>query len=347
MAHLNIGLLGCGNVAQAVHLDALLSLPNVKLAAVADTNPDHLARTKLRVPEIKCFENYYDLLQFPEIDAVVICLPNALHAEACVAALKANKHVYLEKPLATNLHEGRLIIEAWEKQKNVIGMIGFNFRFHKPNQKACQLLKTNILGKIIVVRSIFSTAIRNLSSWQRDRQSGGGVLLELASHHVDLVRFFFEEEIKEVFAETWSLKSEWDTATLEIKLKSGLMIQSFFSMNSINEDRFEIYGEGGKLTLDRYRDMNLNLQILDRSLKLMTLKRFADRVQSFIVSPISRRGIGFLGRKSYKIAIHKFVKAIQTKQPVKPDFWDGYRNLLVVEAAEKSATTKEITFLSQ
>src|SRR5690349_4476182 len=125
-----IGVIGCGQIAQAVHLPVLSRLPGVRVTALADTDATRLSQAAARVPRAACFSDYARLLATPEVDAVVICAPPALHAEVAVAALKANKHVYLEKPLATTLEDADRVCEVW-RQSGRVGMIGFNYRFNR------------------------------------------------------------------------------------------------------------------------------------------------------------------------------------------------------------------------
>src|SRR5918999_3595688 len=94
-----VALLGCGRIAQRFHLPVLTSLQGVELSAVAE--PEINARDAARcfAPRASLFPDYRSLLAARQLDAVVICLPPALHAEAAVACLEQGLHVYLEKPL--------------------------------------------------------------------------------------------------------------------------------------------------------------------------------------------------------------------------------------------------------
>lgn len=84
----------------------------------------------------------------PEVEAVVICLPPALHAEYAIAAFQAGKHVYLEKPIATNLLDARAVVEAWRKA-GTVGMMGFNYCFNGLYQSAKQYVRSGPLGDLV------------------------------------------------------------------------------------------------------------------------------------------------------------------------------------------------------
>jgi myo-inositol 2-dehydrogenase / D-chiro-inositol 1-dehydrogenase len=251
MRPLKIGVMGCGGIARAVHLPLLSRLPQVEVVALAEADPERRAAAAKWARGASLFAGYPELLRESAAEAVLICLPNALHAEAAIASFEHGRHVYLEKPLATGLADARSVLSAW-KTAGVTGMIGFNYRFNPLYQEARRQIASGRLGKLVGVRSVFATSAANLPAWKRSRAGGGGVLLDLASHHLDLVRFFFDQEICAVSADLRSLRSEGDSAVLQLRLSDGLLVQSLFSFRAVEEDRFEVYGETGKLTVDRY-----------------------------------------------------------------------------------------------
>jgi myo-inositol 2-dehydrogenase/D-chiro-inositol 1-dehydrogenase len=337
MAPLRIGLIGCGHMGGVVHLNILRRLPNVEVVAVAEPDAQRREAASQQVPRATAFADYHKLLERSEIDATIICLPNALHAEAATAALQSGKHLYLEKPLAINLDDGRQLLDTWRHSERVM-MIGFNYRFNPLHQEVRRYLQAEKLGELIGVRSVFTTAPHRMPEWKQRRQSGGGALLDLASHHVDLVRFWFNEEVIEVRASVRSQRVEADTATLELRLANGLLVQSFFSMSSVDDDRFEIYGRSGKLSLDRYNSWTVEITSPKRNPSLF--RRFSQAVARL---PRSRFAINKLfaqaNEPSFAAALAHFVTAARNGGPASPDFDDGFRSLAVIIAAEESART--------
>lgn len=329
---------------RVVHLKSLRQLPQVEVVALAESDAQRREQASQEVPRAALFSDYRELLDRSEIDATVICLPNALHAEAAIAALHRGKHVYLEKPLAINLEEGRKLLDVWRRSGRV-GMIGFTYRFNPLHQQVRRHLEAGRLGELIGVRSVFTTAPHYLPEWRQRRASGGGVLLDLASHHVDLVRFWFDQRPLEVHATIKSERVEADTATLELRLANGLVIQSFFSMSSIDDDRFEIYGRRGKLCLDRYNSWNVDLTGLGRA--SASFRRFG---QALAWLPRSRFAISKLrapGREpSFAAALAHFVVAAQHGQQASPNLEDGFHSLAVITAAEESAHTDHSVHLA-
>ena len=110
---LSVGVLGCGRLAAGVHLPILQRMPGVRVAAVSEADPGRREEARKSCPDARCSADYRELLGMEELDAVVICLPTGMHREAAVASLQANKHVYLEKPLATSEDDAEAVLAEW------------------------------------------------------------------------------------------------------------------------------------------------------------------------------------------------------------------------------------------
>jgi len=335
MTALRIGLIGCGHMGGIVHLNILRRLPLVELVALAEPDAQRREAAKRQAPRATTFADYHELLDSPEIDAVIVCLPNALHTEAGIAALERGKHIYLEKPLAVNLDSGRSLLEVAE-QSGKVAMIGFCYRFNPLHLEVRRVLNEGLLGEIIGARSVFTSAPDRAPEWKHTRKSGGGALLDLASHHIDLVRFWFNKEIVEVRASVTSKRAEADSATLELRLADDVLVQSFFSTSSVNEDRFEIYGRAGKLSLDRYNSWSV--EFTGGMHSPMARRRF-EEVLSWI--PRSRFAINKViapaREPCLSAAVEHFVEAVRNGEQASPNFEDGFHSLAVVIAAEESA----------
>jgi predicted dehydrogenase len=339
MSALKIALFGCGSIARLVHLNILRRLPEVTVVALAEPDLQRQAEARLRVPQAEIFADYQELLEKVAVDAVVICLPNALHAEATLAVLQRGKPLYLEKPLATTLEDARRVLAAW-RQAGVVGMIGLNLRFHPLFHTIKQHLQADRLGPLLGVRSTRSTAPYPLPAWKLDRRSGGGVLLDLASHHIDLVHFLFASPIREVYADIRSRQSEDDSAMLQLRLANGLPIQAFFALNTVEEDRWEIHGQAGKLQIDRYA--STEVEILEPASAQSSLAFIQRGWRMLAQSPSRlRRLLTPPQEPSYRAALTHFIDAVRAKRPVPPDLWDAYRSLAVIAAAEESARIKQ------
>lgn len=337
MPSLKVGVIGCGELVRLVHLPALLSLPDVTVAAIAESDPQRRRDTQRRVPAARACEHYHELLALPEVEAVIVCVPSGLHAQAATAAMTMGKHVYLEKPLATALEDGQRIVSAW-RQTNLTGMIGFNYRFHPLLQTLRQYLQERRLGELVGMRSMLSSTWSTTSGWRQTRRSGGGALLELASHHIDLVHYLFGQDIRSVYATLRSLRQEDDSVMLQLQLADGLPVQAFFSLHGVEEDRVAIYGQNGTLVVDRHH--SLQVLFTGTEAKKSRLRLLRDGARALLHSAYVWGKLRSPQREpSYRAALGHFVTAVQHHRPASPDFWDGYRSLAVLMAAEESART--------
>jgi predicted dehydrogenase len=341
---IGVGLVGCGHIARAVHLKILARLPGARVVAVAETDAESRAAALGGVPGARGFGDYRDLLEDPATEAVVIALPTGLHAEAAIAAFEAGKHVYLEKPLATGGDDGRAVLSAWRRSSR-LGMIGFNYRFNRLFLDAARILASGEMGGPVAVRSIFASAPRELGGWKAERARGGGVLLDLASHHVDLLRFLFREEVADVDCALRSIRTEDDTASLQLRLSGGMFVQSLFSHCAADEDRFEIYCEGGKITVERGTGL---AAIASRGRRET---RRADAVRrAWTAARNATYGYqkfrAFGHEPSWALAFERFLACVRREEAVSPDLEDGWRSLEVVLAAEEAARSGRRVFLA-
>jgi len=332
---LKIGLVGCGHIGRAVHLETLRRLPDVQVTSLADVDRNCLDAAHARCPDARVFNDFRDLIEQADVDAVVICLPNAFHAEAAIAALESGKHVYLEKPLAIELEEGERVRKVW-KTSGCIGMIGFNYRCNPLHLDLRQKLLAGKIGDLLGARTAWTAMPYHAPEWKALRQTGGGVLLDLGSHHFDLIQFWFDQPIVEVFAAVRSHRRDDDTASVQARLATGMIVQSFFSIGSVDDERFEVAGSNGRLWFDRFNSWSVELSDLR---KQSIPERYLRRAVSSL--PRTRFAINKLRspwlEPSFATALARFVRAARTREQVRPDFDDGFNSLAVVLAAEESA----------
>jgi predicted dehydrogenase len=241
MKPLNIGVIGCGRVVREVHLRVLHTLPQAQIVALAESDETSLQEARKLSPDAKPYATSSDLLNDENVQAVVVATPNVSHASLAIEAFGRGLHVYLEKPIALDLAEAQNVVAAWQAAETV-GAIGFNYRFNPLLQSAAQFLSSGIIGKIVGIRSSFCTPAKDLPIWKTARQSGGGVLLDLASHHIDTLQTLIPQKVVSAWAQIRSMQYEDDTATTELQIKDGTLVQGFFSQSAVERDLWEIEG---------------------------------------------------------------------------------------------------------
>lgn len=335
--------LGAGRVAHLYHLPILRSMAGVEVAAIAEQDPELLERCRALVPAAALFGDYRELLESSPLDAAIICLPPALHAEAAIACFERQLPVYVEKPLATTLEDGRRVVDAWQNA-GTAGWTGFNFRFHPLVSDLREAVRQNSIGEVVGVRAVFCSSGRALPDWKRWRSSGGGALLDLASHQVDLVRFILEQRVMEVNAITHSVASEDDTSAVQLNFNSSAMAEIFSSISSVEQHTIELTGTNGRLVFDRYR--NSRLQFTPAKRDFSKAARIRKAIRTCTGLPHHLRDTLFPPREiSYRRVLEAFMQTLRGEASpdasLIPDISAGYESLSLILMAEQSARAEK------
>jgi UDP-N-acetylglucosamine 3-dehydrogenase len=209
-ALLRVGVIGVG-VMGSNHARVLAELPGVMLVGVAD--PDRrqrdLVNRVLGCPAVSEYEPLLDL----GLDAVTIAAPTHLHHELALACIRRGLHVLVEKPIASSPQEGRDIIAA-ARRAGVTLMVGHVERFNP----AVEAIKEAIHGE-----NILSIAITRVGPFP-PRMSNVGVVIDLAVHDIDLIRWFTDSDIVEVQPQLSNAVAEReDIALLQFRTASGVL----------------------------------------------------------------------------------------------------------------------------
>jgi predicted dehydrogenase len=248
MRQLRVGVIGCGDIAERAHIQNLLSEPQVKLLALSDLDEGRLlaVRQKFNFPEGRSFKDYSSVLELKDVDAVVIATPIQTHAEIALKAIKAGKHVFVEKPLSATLAQANSIVES-AKRANVKVMVGYQHRFVPSHRIAKRYLK---IGKIGVP---FFGEIHSESLIVKPEE---GILLDYGVHLIDLLCWYFDSSrVEEIAAMSYGDKEGGKEKHIIIimRFSNGTLgrIGAFFLENYTSwspSDRYvKLLGSRGKL----------------------------------------------------------------------------------------------------
>lgn len=200
---LRVGMIGLGGVATRSHLPALAVRPDVAIQAGAEIDAYQAGRTQRRFGIPKVYAAYQEMLEEEGLDAVYVCLPNALHHHAASAALGRGLHVFCEKPMGLCAQEAEDLAEQAERA-GIVLMPGYYLRFHEHFVRARELLQERRLGKILQVQAsaVYCGPHRGWdpkSDWYFDPRSGG-VLYDWGSHLLDLLVYITNLDVETVSA---------------------------------------------------------------------------------------------------------------------------------------------------
>ena len=183
------GVLGQAKIAEEHVIPAIYEAKGSTLYAVASRRPfvDPL------YDGVKVYNAYEDLLDDQEVDAVYIPLPNGLHCEWALAAMKKGKHVLCEKPIAMTAEECRRMI-ATADVCNVVLMEAFMYRFNKKTELLLELLDSDVIGKIKSIRVNFGYLKTRANAARDLPELGGGSLYDVGCYCIDIMNFLMRRQ---------------------------------------------------------------------------------------------------------------------------------------------------------
>ena len=201
------GLVGCGWVARDYVAPALRAAPSAALVALCDPAVAALERIAAQTPDAATFTDL-DAMLAAEIDAVYVATPNHLHRAITEKSARAGKHVLCEKPMATTLADARAMVEVCA-ENNVVYATAFDQRFHAAHEQLRALIAAGELGEITLARVHYAcwtppgwkpdSDDGSHDNWRVDpARAGGGALIDLAPHGLDLTQMLLDQPLVEV-----------------------------------------------------------------------------------------------------------------------------------------------------
>lgn len=184
-----IGVIGGGTIAE-LHLNAYSHCDQAELVGMCDIDEPRAKRRAAEYGIPNIYTSAEDLLANPDIDAVSVCTRNDSHAEIAIAALDAGKSVLVEKPMTTSVEKAERIVEAEKRSKGIV-QVGYVRRF-SPNAQVLQsFVEAGSLGDVYLATGNYLRMAGNPGGWFADRAiSGGGPLIDLGVHIIDLLWYF-------------------------------------------------------------------------------------------------------------------------------------------------------------
>jgi len=248
---------------------------NAELVAVMDVIKELAGSVAQKYGAKYAYDNEDQLLQNPEVEAVYIASPVSAHYIQAAKAAYAHKHILLEKPLALTTAEGVELIALCEAERVLLGA-GLMMRYHAYHQKAAEFVKSGALGQIVSMRAQLTCWYPELpGSWRQSMEhSGGGALMDMGIHCIDLLQFISGAKVTRVSAMTSTQIFSYDvedSASVLLAFDNGAhgYVDANYNIpDDAAECRLEIYGtkrsllasgtigqvEGGKLLLTASED---------------------------------------------------------------------------------------------
>lgn len=335
---IRFALIGCGHIAKR-HADLLGrgQVAGATLAAVCDIDFER-AKSYGEIHRIPAFADMNDMFEEADFDVACILTPGGMHAEHTIAAAQAGKHVLVEKPMALRLEDADAMIRSCDEAGVKLFVVKQN-RFNIPILRARQALEEGRFGKLVLgtvrVRWCREQAYYAQDSWRGTWAQDGGVLANQASHHIDLLEWFFGP-VRSVHGRARTalvdIEAE-DTAVVTLEFVNGALgiIEATTATRPKDlEGSLSILGSQGTVVIGGFAANKLltwNFQQEEAS--------DAEVFEKYSVNPPNVYGYG------HQAYYDHVVKCLTTNSPALVDGLEGRRSLELVTAIYESIETGE------
>ncbi len=320
---LRIGILGAARIAPNALISPARIVPGVRVTAVAARDPARAARFAAahQIPQVHA--SYADLIDDPAIDAIYNPLPNHLHDEWTMRALRAGKHVLCEKPLAANAAEAEQMA-AVARETGLTLMEAFHYRYHPLALRMKAIVDSGTLGPIRHLEAHFCVPMLRRNDIRYRYDLAGGALMDLGCYTINQLRYLAGAEPTVVQASAKLAAPQIDRwMAADLRFGDGRTARttvSFFSTVLLRIVTI-VRGDRGEL-----RVINPILPHLWHRLTVKTVQ--------------GKRSERVPGETSYTHQLRAFVQAVQQGEPVPTDAIDGVANMRVIDAIYTKAGLK-------
>jgi len=270
------GIIGCGDVCEIKSGPAFYKCRDSSLVAVMRRDEEKAKNFALRHHVPVYYSKVEDLIHDPEVDIVYIATPPESHARLAIQALKAGKPVYVEKPMAMNYEECKLMVETAKAcgQKLYVAYYRRSLSYFL---KVKELLDARVIGKVQVVKGEFfspphfTDEDRSLHTWRVDKAiAGGGYFYDMAPHTIDILMFLLGKIVKAtgLTGNVGGLYGVEDTVSASFLFDSGVIgsaIWCYVSSAQEKRDRIDIIGEKGSIRFSTFDFSDIELRVDNRT----------------------------------------------------------------------------------
>ncbi len=244
-------VIGAGGIADRRTIPALLEDKSNRLVALMDRNPQTAAKLGQKYG-VKHYADEKQMLAENPCDAVYIGTPVACHFELATTALSFGANVFVEKPIAMTAAEGKRLVDAFKKEGKLL-FVGYMMKYHNLHRKVKRLIQAGDLGQVNTLRLQFSCWYPEIEGAWRQKKSlgGGGAVMDLGVHCIELVEYLLNEEITDVKSfcarQSFSYEVE-DNGVIVFRTQAGVLgsIEVNFNIpDAASQSKLEVYGTKG------------------------------------------------------------------------------------------------------
>ncbi len=332
---MKVAFAGTGLIA-GVHAGAAQKLPGVTLEAVVNHRPESMAAFAAEFGIPRQYPDVESLLKDGDVDALVVCTPNYLHAPQTIAALEAGVHVLVEKPMAMNAAEAEAMLAAGRKSGALL-MVGHVWRFDPEVRWLREQVAAGRLGKIVRTKGYCLHVHHGPEGWFTQRKfAGGGAVADMGIHALDTVRFLLgAPRPVSVYARIGTYYNDFDvddTGVIIVNWDQG-------TTSYIEAGWWQPHADGPQAATQLYGTIGFG-RIFPSYLEIPRADNSVERIDSDL-PPVEKRD----KRDKFVPQMSHFLECIREGKQPNPGGAEGLVNMRVIDAAYKSAETGQVITL--
>lgn len=331
---LGVCLIGCGRAGMIHARNYKNKIENARMVACVDAVEAAAKAAAEEMGITKYYTDYRQILDDPEVDAVVVVAPTDLHRNIVIDCAAAGKHIFCEKPMAMTVEECDEMIAACDKY-NVKLQIGFMRRFDSSFREAKRLIDEGAIGELVQIHSN-TRGPSKPRPWMYDIKMSNGILAEVNSHDIDAVRWMAGSDIESVYAVAGNFRNPeaveqypdyYDSVLMNGTLKNGVhfCIDGAAYVQYGYDSKMEIIGTKGKINVGRSDKEFVHCTSVENG----TVTPFINSWMTLFID-------------AYLAEDTSFVNAVLNDTPVEVSGVDGRMAVATVEAGNCSITEKKI-----
>lgn len=315
------GIVGIGRIADSAMAPAINEGEGCELVAATSRDQGRAEAFAAKHGARCAYTDYAEMLANPDVGAVLITTPNALHADEALAACRAGKHVLSDKPLATSADAAAEVVEAFRRANLRLG-INFQTRHHACFKETRRLLQEGTIGRVLVVQAEASGGASGLRGWRTDPGLAGlGTVYNIGVHIYDLVRYLLGEEVVEVSAmfDVEEAERPETAALVLLRFEGGTLAYVNANQTVANyQADIDIYGTEGRIVGDQ-------------------LTRPWQDGELLVLTEAGEKATHYTNQDMYTRVVEEFARAVAEGRDPNPSGVDGLRSAQLTDAIARSA----------
>ncbi len=335
MNRLGVAIIGTGAVSSA-HILAYERMDEVEIRVLCDSNLERAQKAAQKISSHpKAVSDWQEILDFPEISCVSVCLPPFLHAEVAEAFLRAGKNVLVEKPMATSLEECDRMIAAGKASGKLLSVV-CNNRFNTSVMRVKHILDSGICGRLLftTVSSLWWRGANYYDMWWRGtwEKEYGGCTTSHAVHHLDLLQWMagMPSGVQAVIGNLAHDNSECEDYACAVFRYKGSVAQ--FTTNLVS------HGESQEIVFNLERaSLHIPWQANASTALINGFPQSNDSLKAELESLFNRLPV--CAPEGHCGAVHNFIKAVRGEEPLLVDGMQGRNTIEMITAIYQASVS--------